>query len=242
MHADKVKRGKPFYGVDLGLLLLDGTIPRARGDIGNARTYSFPVLFDVAAGATGADMHFPPRPEVLDALAQSARRLARSGVKAIMTSCGLMANYQSQLVNAVQIPLASSSLLQIPLILRLVAPRRKIGLLTIDPEALSPAHFESAGISAAEVERLAVLGVPRTSHLFAAITRGSDELDVQRAGDEIVALGQELVTKNPDLAGFVLECTNLSVYAARLRVELGLPVWDAVGLANWLQGAVCADE
>ena len=39
--------GHPFYGVAVGILLLDTRFPRPPGDIGNAETFDFPVVYRV---------------------------------------------------------------------------------------------------------------------------------------------------------------------------------------------------
>ena len=44
--------GRPFYGVAIGVLLLDTRFPRPPGDVGNAETFDFPVLYRVVERAT----------------------------------------------------------------------------------------------------------------------------------------------------------------------------------------------
>ena len=45
-----VKGGKAFYGEAIGMLMMDATVPRIPGDIGNATTFDFPVRFKVVKG------------------------------------------------------------------------------------------------------------------------------------------------------------------------------------------------
>ena len=40
------------YGARLGILMLDVLTPRMPGDVGNATTWPFPVLYGVVPGAT----------------------------------------------------------------------------------------------------------------------------------------------------------------------------------------------
>ena len=44
--------GKSIYGAPLGILMLEARFPRIPGDMGNALTWPFPVLYRVVRGAT----------------------------------------------------------------------------------------------------------------------------------------------------------------------------------------------
>lgn len=44
--------GRATYGEDVGILMLGTRFPRLRGDIGNAKTFSFPVSYLTVAGAS----------------------------------------------------------------------------------------------------------------------------------------------------------------------------------------------
>ncbi len=44
--------GKPLYGAALGILMLEARFPRIPGDMGNAHTWPFPVLYKVVRGAS----------------------------------------------------------------------------------------------------------------------------------------------------------------------------------------------
>ena len=44
--------GKSLYGAPLGILMLQARFPRILGDMGNAQTWPFPVLYKVVRGAT----------------------------------------------------------------------------------------------------------------------------------------------------------------------------------------------
>ena len=46
------RAGKTVYGAALGILTLDTKFPRIHGDIGNAGTWPFPVIFKIVEGAT----------------------------------------------------------------------------------------------------------------------------------------------------------------------------------------------
>lgn len=43
----RLKGGFTNYGQDIGILMLDTIFPRIPGDIGNAKSYDFPVRYGV---------------------------------------------------------------------------------------------------------------------------------------------------------------------------------------------------
>ena len=47
----KVKGGKAVYGASVGILMLEAQFPRIPGDMGNALSWPFPVLYKVVRGA-----------------------------------------------------------------------------------------------------------------------------------------------------------------------------------------------
>mgnify|MGYP003345547646 CR=1 FL=1 len=51
--TDTIARGgKAIYGAPLGILMLEARFPRIPGDMGNAATWPFPVLYRVVRGAS----------------------------------------------------------------------------------------------------------------------------------------------------------------------------------------------
>lgn len=44
--------GKAIFGAKLGILMLEARFPRIPGDMGNAETWPFPVLYKVVSGAS----------------------------------------------------------------------------------------------------------------------------------------------------------------------------------------------
>lgn len=67
-------------------------------------------------------------------------------VKAIATSCGFLAIFHQELVNAVHVPVFSSSLLQVHLAQVITRNDQKVGILTAHAQSLTERHFASVGI------------------------------------------------------------------------------------------------
>ena len=72
---------KPMNNGPLGILMLDTRFPRIVGDIGNAASFDFPVIFRRMEGIGSADAvtAHPDRPRVLAALEANARALSAEG-------------------------------------------------------------------------------------------------------------------------------------------------------------------
>ena len=103
------------YGYCVGMLMLDVRQPFVPGDVGNATSYDYPVLFQTVPGAE------PPRvmrgdPELNDAVVEAARELEAQGVKGIGSDCGFFVTFQDLVRESVDIPVFMSSLLELPLI------------------------------------------------------------------------------------------------------------------------------
>src|SRR5215470_13113626 len=84
----RVRGGQNLYGFGVGILVLDTQFPRAPGDIGNATTFDFPVLYHRVAGASSDRVVRGTGPELLPRFVEGARALEREGARAITTSCG----------------------------------------------------------------------------------------------------------------------------------------------------------
>lgn len=226
--------GRPFYGFDLGIILLENTCPRPVGDVGNAKTWPFPVLYDIATGADPESVVEHSAYGLLDSFVASAHRLAARGVRAIGTACGFVAIYQRELAAAVPVPVATSSLLQIPTVLRLIGPHGRVGVLTANAAGLTDQHFAGIGLTPPDRSRLQIVGLEHTEHLYPALVQGALTLDAARARDEVITACTKAMTEHPDTAAWVFECTNLPPYREATRAATGLPVFDAVTLFTWL--------
>jgi Asp/Glu/hydantoin racemase len=228
--------GYPFYAAPVGILLLDARFPRPPGDIAYAETFDFPVLYRVVERATPNRVVEDGAAGLVDAFCQAARELEAAGVRAICTSCGFLALHQARLAAAVRVPVFTSSLLQIPLLLSALPPERKVGVLTISGHALGPAHFAAVGVPS--LERVVSAGLEHAEALYRPIMDNAGPLDTEAATEQVVAAAVALAEAHPEIAALVLECTNLPPYAAAIQAATGLPVWDAISLVRWVHGAV----
>lgn len=228
-------RGSPTYSVDVGIMLLDADFPRPLGDIAHGETFDFPVHYEVTHGASVPHVVEQSATGLLEHFVDSGTRLLRRGAKVLATSCGFLAIFQRELVDRLQVPVATSSMLQIPLVLHLLPSAAKLAVVTINSSTLGSAHLRGAGVREEDEARLVWVGLEQSEHFYDVIVRDGDPLDVPRAERELVAACMAAVRADPAIAAFVFECTNMPPYADAVRAATGLPVWDARTMVDWLQ-------
>lgn len=221
-------------GTLIGIILLDTLFPRPAGDIGNPETFSYPVLYEKVAGA------FPLRviqkdPSLLSPFAEAARRLERRGAKAITTSCGFLALYQRELAASVQIPVFTSSLIQIPLAYEMVGRKGRIGVLTVDREALSFDHLQSVG---AETTPIVIRGMDPGGEFYRTYIGNLPQMDYGRVEREVVATLGEMVNDHADLSALVLECTNMTLFRRAMREVFERPIFDILTLIDYMHSVL----
>jgi Asp/Glu/hydantoin racemase len=233
-----VRRGRATYGVDLGVMLLDADLPRAAGDVAHGATFDFAVHYEVTAKARVPHVIEDEAQGLLDPFIESGQRLIDRGATALVTSCGFLAIFQQSLVEALGVPVATSSLLQVPMLLRTLPDRQKVGLVTVNASTLGERHLAGAGITSAELARIVMIGLEGTQHFYQVTVGDADPLDVDRAESEVTSACVDAIAKDPSIGAFVLECTNLCPYTEAIKRATGRPVWDAVSLIKWVHAGV----
>ena len=215
----------------IGILMLKTRFPRVLGDIGNPQTWPFPVRYEVIELAR-VDRVVSTRlaPELFDEFVFAGERLVAAGVTAITTSCGFLSLLQDELTCRLATPVITSSLMQIPLLERMLPQNKRLGVITINAAKLTTAHLAAIG---ARIDT-PVEGVENGKELAPVIFNDLTKLDLAAAESDVLAAGDRLIAKIPDLGAVVLECTNMAPYSHALRQHLQLPVYDIVSLINWL--------
>jgi len=223
-------------GCPIGLLMLDTRIPRVPGDIGNPATFDFPLRYYRVPGASPELVVRVGAPEVLPRFVEGARLLEQEGVGAITTTCGFLARFQAEMAAAVRIPVFTSSLMLVPLVHRMLAPGRAVGLITVEAKSLGPAHFAGAGIT--PDMRVVVAGLEGEEEFTRVLLGDLPILDVKAARAEHVRVARRLVAEHPEIDAIVLECTNMPPYREDVRAATGRPVFDITTLVRMVRAAV----
>lgn len=236
MSAPRLARGgKAIYGAPLGILMLEARFPRIPGDMGNAATWPFPVLYRVVKGATPEKVVLKGAAGLLPDFIEAAKELVRLGAEAITTNCGFLSLFQKELAAAVEVPVATSSLMQVPWVQATLPPGQRVGLVTVSGSTLSPAHLEAAGVPL----DTPVIGTESGREFFRVLIKAEkNDMDIALAQQDVVAAGMELVAKHPDIGAIVLECTNMPPYAAALQAAVGRPVYDIYSMVTWFHAGL----
>ncbi len=226
--------GKSIYGASLGILMLEARFPRIPGDMGNAMTWPFPVHYKIVRGASPDRVVRQSAAGLLDAFVEAARELVADGVDGITTNCGFLSLFQDALAAAVPVPVASSSLMQVAMVNRLLAPGRRAGVLTISASSLGSEHLAKAGVP----EGTPIASTEGGRDFTRAILGNELTLDVEAARRDNVEAALALKSDHPDLGAIVLECTNMAPYAGDIGAATGLPVFSIVSFITWFQSGL----
>jgi hypothetical protein len=135
--------------------------------------------------------------------------LVQDGADGITSSCGFLSIYQRELAVHCGVPVASSALMQIPFVERLLPPRKRVGVLTFSASLLGPNHLVAAGAAS----DTPVVGAERGREFWRVMAHGEMTLDIAAPRQDILAAGDELVTEHPEVGAVVLECTNMVPFA-----------------------------
>jgi len=229
------KPGQVIYGAPIGILLMESSIPFIPGDVGNATTYPFPVVYQVIPGLTTLRM-FSKDETAFEALYGSAMLLQKQGVKAITGDCGYMALFQNRLARAMDVPVFLSSLLQVPFILKCLNPDKKVGILCANGKALTGELLEIAGIT--DPARVAVYGMEKHPHFYDVIYEETCVLDSERMTAEILTGVKTLLEENPDVRAILMECSDMPPYSCAVQKATGLPVFDFITMIKYVHSAL----
>ncbi|WP_041083820.1 aspartate/glutamate racemase family protein [Thermotoga profunda] len=228
-----VKGGKNIYGFKLGVIMLETHFPRLPGDIGNALTWDFPVLYEVIKGANPQNIIENNPEPFLGRFIEAAKELENSGVKVIATSCGFLSLFQDEIASVLKVPFVSSALILIPIVSKMIGSTRKVGVITANSKALSEKHFKAVG---ALEKNIVKVGIEDTD-FGKALLYDSWEIDVNLARKEMINKAK-ILASDPSVGAIVLECTNMPPFAEDVRLETGLPVFDVVSLIKFVSATI----
>ncbi|NND18155.1 MAG: aspartate/glutamate racemase family protein, partial [Silicimonas sp.] len=100
----KVSGGKAIYGASVGILMLEARFPRIPGDMGHAGTWDFPELYRVVRDASPDRVVRRGAEGLLPEFIAAAKALVADGADGITTNCGFLSLFQTQLSEAVDVP------------------------------------------------------------------------------------------------------------------------------------------
>jgi hypothetical protein len=219
----------------LGILMLDTRFPRVPGDVGNPKSFDFPVTYRTVPGATPEEIVCGDSRKWVDAFIREGQELVRSGCTGLATTCGFLTLVREEVATACGVPVASSALEQIPMIQQMLPKGSTVGILTISADSLSAAHLAAANVS----QNTPVKGVD-TSHFANAILGNQTHLDSHQAEAELTQAALLLCQNHPSVDAIVLECTNMPPYATAIAQATQRPVFSILTYLNWFHSALDA--
>ena len=226
--------GRNVGGVTIGLLQFRGNLPMMPGNMGNASTFNFPLLYREMECDNIADIASDePTQNFTEAAIDAAKWLELQGVRAIMGNCGFWGTYQKVVQAALEVPFFSSSLMQLPAMVASLPEGKKVGVITANgPQLQKCPAIENCGLSADDkANRLVIQGV--TGEAFETMLQMTGRYHPARVTAEIVAAAKQVVDNN-DIGAILLECTELPPAAVAVQEAVKLPVWDYTTLTNWV--------
>lgn len=230
----KVTGGKSVYGASVGILMLDARFPRIPGDMGNALTWPFPVLYRVVRDASPDRVVRRNAEGLLDAFISAGRELVADGADGITTNCGFLSLFQDEIGAALNVPVATSSLMQVPMVAKVLPAGRRPGILTVSGSTLSQQHLAAAGVDA----DCPVETTEGGREFTRVILENEPQMDVDLARQDNIEAALRLQSNHSDIGAIVLECTNMIPYAPDIRSATGLPVYSMLSFVSWFQSSL----
>jgi hypothetical protein len=234
MTRRTARGGKTIYGARVGIVILDTRVPRIPGDIGNANTWNFPVLYRRAEGATVQRVVQEKGAGLSKPLLDAAMDLVKMGADGIATTGGYLSLFQKAVAAQVGVPVATSSLMQVPWVQALLPPGKRVGVLTLHGSYLTPEHLVAAGAA----PDTPVVGTENGKELTRVLIGDERELDVEKAEGDMLAAAEEMVTRYPKVGAFVLECHNMAPYARLVSTTFNKPVFDVYTFVSWFHSGL----
>jgi Asp/Glu/hydantoin racemase len=214
----------------IGVLCLETSFTKIPGHIRNPATFGFPVMYKVVRGATPDRVVRQGDPRLLEPFISAARELEAEGAAAITSGCGFLVLFQRELAAAVSVPLYASSLIQLPMVHRMLRPDQRVGILSASERSLTARHLAAVGAESVPVRVAGMDAQPEFREVMMEARR--DALDAGRLRDEVLGVAENLMRDSPDVGALVIECTDLVPFAYALQQQCGVPVFDIVTLTE----------
>jgi len=173
---------------------------------------------------------------VLPGYIAAARRLVSRGAIAITSNCGFTIRYQEAVAAGVRVPVALSSLLLLPGLLRQLPNNGKIAVLTYDSACFSDELLTLAGVE--DRTQVVIEGIEGGKFWSDEMMKPPPRTDVRALIADVLACAKKVRDANSGIAIILLECASFPLAAKTVRRETGLPVYDMISLCKLTLGAI----
>ena len=206
-------------GYAIGIIAVHLIYPKLPGNVANATTYPFPVLYREVDFEI--EKLFAGDPSIEKIIIDAAVELERSGVRAIIGACGYFAHFQQAVSEAVNIPVFMSSLCQLPMIKLAIPSGRNIAVFAASGDNLDNELLAHVGTDS---DRLKIISVGELES-FSAIRWGRTTLDNGALIEDLRKIADRIAA-DESIGAILLECSDLPPYAKAIQSITGLPVFD----------------
>ena len=232
LYTDISSSGAYLGGHAVGIIAVDLVYPKLPGNVANATTFDFPVLYKKVSFEI--EQLFSGDPALEEMIVDAAKELVADGARAIIGACGYFAHFQKQVAAAVDVPVFLSSLVQVPMIQIGLRPEQKILVLCASGDDMNQEFLAKVN---ANLDDCIIQDIG-SMESFAPIRRGKTEMDNRRLSRDLSELALSVVSEHPEIGAILLECSDLPPYACDIQRATGLPVYDFISLINWVEHAV----
>ncbi len=205
------------------------------GNSTNPKTFEFPVKYSRVKGANIHTILENPCPKVLQSMIKEACKMEAQGIRAITTSCGFNSIFQRELADCVNIPVFTSSLMQIPLVQNMLKKQQTVGVITAKKATLSEQHLENAGVN--KQMPIQIQGLEICTEWNKIFSSPDEDIDISIVENDIVSRACSMM-KLSDIGAFVLECTDLPPFSNAVREATNRPVFDFMTLTNFVYQSI----
>lgn len=213
----------PVAGVKVGIIILGTSHPLLPGNVQNATTFNFPVIYEIVEGIDFSAL-MAGDPSCDYPIQRAIKRLEGCGVAMIFGACGSFAHWQAKATEYASVPVYLSIMAQVPFVLAGLPAAKKLGVVFATTDAFTPNVLTQCSI--ASEERLVVFGADELAEFRALFAPGSTVSDGRALQSAFVELCVRKHEEFPEIGAWLLQCSELPVYAAALQQATGLPVYD----------------
>ncbi len=223
-------------GFPVGIIYINDTnYPMVPGNVNNAYSYDFPVILRTVPSIT-QERVFAGDPTIANDIIEMAQYLIqKEGIRALSSGCGFFGNFQKEIANALDIPVAMSPLVMTSWIEALIKDSQKIGVLTANGAAITPKLLEQTGVK--NPDRLIIKDL-RHEPEFSCIMEYRGHFDNNGVCQEVVGKALEILEEDADIGAILLECSDMPPYAQAVQAATQLPVFDFITMIKFLKNSV----
>ena len=221
-------------GFAVGVIHIESPYAALPGNILNATTFQFPVLYECVSGVSSEDI-LTLSPKCESAVLDAALRLQEKGVAAIVGACGSFANFQGMLTRELDIPVFASSMVLANLLLSALPKNKTLAIFFADKRSLSDRLLEECQIAHKDRIRLVdARGLPEFERMLA----GERDFDNAVLSNDVLLRFETFFRDYDDIGAVIIQCNELSPYRGIMQKMGDMPIVDATVLLEFVHNSI----